>query len=97
MANLFTDGTLKIYGGWNVKSEHKFNKDELNYIKQAVVVESQYGNSVCLTLMGGNITYIPLDPKSEETTAVGQVLDPQALTLITLTKPGENDIIRVRV
>ena len=97
MANLFTDGTLKIYGGWNVKNEHKFNQDELNYIKQAVVVESKYGNSVCLTLMGEHITYIPLDPKSEEATAVGQVLDPQTRTLVTLTKPGENDIMRVRI
>ena len=86
--NIFS--TLKTYAGkWSVKSERAFDAEEINAVKQAVVVPSSYGNSVMFTMKAGGQTYIACS--SDATSA-----DLSKATLLTLEKEGEDDILRIR-
>lgn len=92
MANIFS--TLRVYAGkWNLKASRGFSPEEVAAVASAVVVASQYGNSVCFTMVGGGQTFIPLSQNS--TKAVGDSIDLTSAKLLTLGKSGESDIFRV--
>ena len=92
MANIFS--SLRVYAGkWNLKSSRAFSPEEVAAVASAVVVASQYGNSVCFTMVGGGQTFIPLSQNSAK--AVGDSIDVASAKLLTLEKPGELDIFRV--
>jgi len=92
--NIFRSGAIELYAGkWQVKDSRKFTEEELGDIDHAVVVASDYGNSVCFYLKNGYQGYIPLS--DEATIGVGQTVDPTQCTIVTLTKPGHKDIERV--
>ena len=92
--NIFSN--LRVYAGkWSVKETRNFTAEEIAQVSQAVVVPSQYGNSVQFTMVSGSLTYIPLDQNS--TLGVGEVIDITKAKLTTLEKSGEADIYRVTV
>lgn len=92
--NIFA--SLQVYAGkWSVKSTRAFDKEEIAAVKQAVVVPSQYGNSVMFTMVAGGQTYIPLS--SDATVGVGEIIDLNKAQLLTLSKDGESDIVRVSI
>ena len=92
--NIFS--SLRVYAGkWEVKDTRNFTAEEISQVSQAVVVPSQYGNSVQFTMVGGGLTYIPLDQNSN--CATGEVIDLTKAKLVTLCKSGENDIYRVSI
>lgn len=92
MSNIFS--ALRVYAGkWNLKSSTKFSQEELNMVDKAIVVDSQYGQSVCFYMKSGGQTYIPLDQNS--TRATGDEVDLTQASLLTLEKQGEADIYRV--
>ena len=92
--NIFDN--LTVYAGkWSVKSSRAFDAEEINAVKQAVVVPSQYGNSVMFTMIGGGQTYIPL--AQDATVGVGEIIDLSKARLLTLGKDGESDILRVSI
>lgn len=92
--NIFAN--LRVYAGkWSVKEVRDFTTDEIAQVVQAVVVPSQYGNSVQFTMQGGGLTYISLDQNSN--CGVGEVIDLTKAKLTTLSKSGEADIYRVTV
>ena len=92
--NIFDN--LTVYAGkWSVKSSRAFDAEEISAVKQAVVVPSQYGNSVMFTMIGGGQTYIPL--AQDASVAVGEVIDLNEARLLTLSKDGESDILRVSI
>ena len=92
--NIFSN--LRVYAGkWSVKETRDFTADEVSQVSQAVVVPSQYGNSVQFTMKSGGLTYIPLDQNSDR--AVGEVIDLTKAKLTTLGKSGEADIYRITV
>ena len=80
-------------GKWNLKSSRAFTPEEIASVDHAVVVSSNYGNSVCFFMTSGNQTFIPLSQNS--TKGVGETVDLQAAKLLTLEKTGEDDILRV--
>ena len=87
---------MRVYAGkWEVKSTREFTEEEIKAVVQAVVVPSQYGNSVQFTMVGGGLTYIPLDQNSN--CAIGEVIDLTKAKLTTLEKSGEADIYRVTI
>lgn len=91
--NIFA--SLKIYAGkWNEVDARFFDKEEVDAINKAEVVESDYGLSVCFFMVSGGRTYIPLDKNSS--LGVGSTVDLTKAQLVTLHKDGENDIYRVR-
>ena len=92
MANIFS--TLRVYAGkWNLKASRAFSPEEVAAVASAVVVASQYGNSVCFTMVGGGQTFIPLSQNSAK--EVGDSIDLASAKLLTLEKSGESDIFRV--
>ena len=92
--NIFS--SLRIYvGKWEVKSTRDFTEEEIKAVVHAVVVPSQYGNSVQFTMIGGGLTYIPLDQNSA--LGAGETVDLTKAKLVTLGKAGENDIYRVSI
>lgn len=92
--NIFDN--LQVYAGkWSVKSSRAFSSEEVNAVSSAVVVPSQYGNSVMFTMIGGGQTYIPL--AQDASVAVGEVINLNEARLLTLSKDGESDIIRVSI
>lgn len=87
---------MRVYAGkWQVKESRSFTEEEIKAVVQAVVVPSQYGNSVQFTMVGGGLTYIPLDQNS--TLGTGELVDLTKAKLTTLSKSGENDIYRVSI
>ena len=92
MANIFS--SLRMYGGkWSLKDSRAFSPEEVAAVASAVVVASQYGNSVCFTMVSGNQAFIPLSQNSAK--AVGDSIDLASAKLLTLEKSGESDIFRV--
>ena len=63
-------------------------------VDKAEVVESQYGFSVCFFMKSGGQTYVPLDQNSS--LGIGSIVDLTKAQLVTLERPGEQDIYRVR-
>lgn len=92
--NIFSN--LRVYAGkWSVKDVRNFTSEEIAQVVQAVVVPSQYGNSVQFTMKSGGLTFIPLDQNSNA--ATGEVIDLTQAKLTTLEKSGEADIYRVTI
>ena len=91
--NIFS--ALRVYAGkWNEKAVRAFSVEEQAAISSATVVDSQYGQSVCFTMVSGGQAYIPLDMNSSK--ATGDSVDISKAELVTLSKQGEADIYRVR-
>lgn len=87
---------MRVYAGkWEVKESRSFSEEEIKAVVQAVVVPSQYGNSVQFTMVGGGLTFIPLDQNSN--LGSGELVDLTKAKLVTLCKSGENDIYRVSI
>lgn len=78
---------------WEKVNSRLFTAEEQACVSHAKVVPSQYGNSVCFFMKNGRQTFIPLS--SESNKGVGDAVDITTAQLITLSKPGEKDIIRV--
>ena len=92
--NIFS--SLKVYAGkWSVKSTRNFEAKEIDAVEHAIVVPSEYGNSVQFTMKNGGLTYIPLDQNS--TLGVGEIVDLHKAEIITLCKSGEADIFRISI
>lgn len=90
--NIFS--TLRVYAGkWNVTKTQDFSQEEVNSVDHAVVVDSQYGNSVCFFMKSGGQTFIPLSTNS--TLGVGDAVDLSKAKLLTLHREGDADIYRV--
>lgn len=92
--NIFAN--LKLYASkWSVTNSREFTPEEVRSVVNAVVVSSEYGNSVQFAMAGGGMTFIPLSQDS--TLTVGEVVDVRKARLLTLSKSGESDIYRVEI
>ena len=90
--NIF-DG-LNVYGGkWNVVNSRGFAPEEAALVKNAEVVSSEYGMSVCFFMKAGGQTYIPLSNQS--TLGVGDSVDLSKAKVLTLHRDGSDDITRI--
>ena len=90
--NVFS--VLKQYAGkWEVVNTRNFNSEEIADVKSAVVVPSEYGNSVRFLKTNGSVVFIPLS--TESSLVVGEHFDVTTGKLLTLAKPGEENIFRV--
>lgn len=90
--NIFN--AIKVYNGkWQVKNTRNFTQEEIDAVKSASVVDSQYGLSVCFILRSGGQSYIPLDQNSAK--SVGDPIDLSKAQLLTLGREGDADIMRI--
>lgn len=93
MENVFSGLSLYGSGSWSVIGSRSFSADEVAAVRSAVVVNGEYGKSVCFYMNAGGQTYIPLSNNS--TLSAGDSVDVSKATLLTLHKEGESDILRV--
>ena len=85
---------LQVYGGsWNVVNSRSFEAEEIAAVKNAEVVSSEYGLSVCFFMNGGGQTYIPLSNQSS--LGVGDSVDLTKAKILTLHRDGNDDITRI--
>lgn len=92
--NIFN--SLRVYAGkWVQKAARKFTDEEINAVEKAMVVDSQYGSSVCFLMKDGGQTFIPLSNTSS--LSVGETVDLHNAELLTLGRAGEDDIYRVSI
>lgn len=90
--NIFS--ALRVYAGkWQVKDTRDFTADEINAVDHATVVDSQFGKSVCFFMKTGGQTFIPLSNNSG--LATGADVDMKSAKLMTLSRDGDADIMRV--
>lgn len=89
--NIFSQ--IRQYAKWKLSDSRKFNAEEIAAVERTEVVASQYGNSVCFFMKGGGLSFIPLSNQSS--VGVGESIDMNNAKLLTLSKPGEDDILRV--
>lgn len=85
---------VKLYASkWKQTGRRPFSPDEIAAVERTEVVASQYGNSVCFFMKQGGMAYIPLS--KESTLGIGESIDMNNAKLLTLSKQGEDDILRV--
>ena len=90
--NIFSK--LRQYAGkWQLSDSRKFTDEEIASVERTEVVASQYGNSVCFFMKQGGMSFIPLSNQSN--VGVGESIDMNNAKLLTLSKQGEDDILRV--
>ena len=88
--------TRPIYAAkWAIKDQRQFTEEEISSVEKATVVASTYGNSICFFMKSGGQVYIPLDINSS--VGVGELVDLSKATIITLERPGDNDILKVLI
>lgn len=78
---------------WQQTGSRNFTPEEIASVERTEVVASQYGNSVCFFMLGGGMSFIPLSKNS--TVGIGESIDMNNAKLLTLSKQGEDDILRV--
>nr|DAI58626.1 MAG TPA: hypothetical protein [Crassvirales sp.] len=84
----------KVYAGsWNLDSTENLSQEELNAFEKATVVDSQYGLSCCFLMHSGEKIYVPMATQSAA--KAGDVLNLQTMKKLTLSKSGEDDILRI--
>lgn len=76
-------------GKWSRTNVETFNADELKEISSASVVASDYGMSVCLTLVSGGMKFIPVS--RDQVCTVGEKIEPKNIKVVTLSREGDND------
>lgn len=92
--NIFN--AIKVYAGkWQVKDSRAFSQEEIDAVDKASVVDSQYGLSVCFFLKSGGQSFIPLS--STSSLNVGDAVNLSAAKLLTLSRKGDDDILRVEI
>lgn len=88
---------LPVYATkWQISTENPprpFNEEELAIFESGVVVVSDYGLSVQITRKDGGMSYLPLVRDSLR--GVGFEVDLTKAKLVTLCKPGEEDVYRI--
>lgn len=79
---------------WEEVERREFTEQEKKQVKEAYVVDSDFGDSVCFTMVNGMKSFIPLSNTSS--LSVGEVVDLENAQIITLKKEGEaNTITRI--
>lgn len=78
---------------WQQTGARHFTEEEIASVERTEIVASQYGNSVCFFMKGGGMSFIPLS--KESSLGVGESVDMSTAKLLTLSKQGEDDILRV--
>ena len=84
--NIF-EGMKKYATSFEVKNTRSFEPNELAQVRQAKVVASQYGKSVCFFMAEGCQTYIPVSRDS--VCQIEDIVDLTKAKILTLEKDGE--------
>ena len=84
---------VDYYRGWKVTNKRLFTDEEKNVVKKAFVTQTNAGYSIKFLLNDWSEVYIPVDKKSN--VSICEIIDLENAMLLTLSKPGHDDIYRV--
>lgn len=87
---------VQYKGKWNLVNSSKLEQEDLDAIKSAHVVNSEYGLSVCFILNGGGYSYMPVSQNGIQPN-VGDRVDLSAITVEQLHREGDKDIYRAKL
>lgn len=82
------------YRGWRVTHKRPFTDEEVKLVKVALVVQTKAGYYVRFIFNDWSKKYIPVDEKSN--VSICEIIDLDKAMLLTLSKPGHDDIYRVQ-
>ena len=91
--NIF-DSRTSYAGKYSIKSSRQFSEEEKSAVKEATVVPSEFGLSVCFFMKSGVQKYIPLSNDSAK--GAGESIDLASAEILVLGKEGSADITRVK-
>ena len=78
--------SLKKYQDtWEEVSREQFDAEDIASIESAEVVPSQWGLSVKITYVSGDVSFLPISQRVEEP-VIGQQVDPAKCFLVTLRR-----------
>lgn len=78
--------SLKKYQDtWEEVSREQFDAEDVASIESMEVVPSQWGLSVKMTYVSGDVSYLPISQRVEEP-IIGQQIDPAKCFLVTLKR-----------
>lgn len=88
------DECVDSYRGWRVTNKRPFTDEEIKVVKEAFVIQTKAGYSVKFIFNDWKETYIPVDEKSN--VSICEIIDLENAMILTLSKPGHDDIYRVQ-
>ena len=85
MSNIFAG--KKEYGNkWEIKSVRKFTEEELLMVKEAEIIEGNYGLCAKCFMVGGKVQYLDLGKFSNG--QIGEKVDLKNARIITFERNG---------
>ena len=89
--------SLRLYRGkWEESGRSSFSASDIEAVSSATVVASDFGHSVCFMLKNGGMKFMPVSNTSKPT-QVGESVDLNKATVITLSREGDADIERIEI
>lgn len=88
------DNRVDCYRGWRVTHKRPFTDEELKVVKESFVVQTKTGYFVKFILNDWSRRFIPVDENSN--VSICEIIDLEKAMLLTLSKPGHDDIYRVQ-
>ena len=87
-------GGLEVYRGkYEESARTNFSAEDISAVANARVVDSKYGLSACFFMKSGGTTYIPLAEGVIAT--AGDNVPMEEVEVLTLSRAGDNDILRL--
>lgn len=78
-------GLKKYQDTWTEVSRAKFESDDIDAIESMEVVASQWGISVKITWIDGEVSFVPCS-KEVDDVCIGDTVDPAKCFLVTLKR-----------
>ena len=82
---------------WRVVNKRNLTQEEKESIENAEIVKSDFGMSVCFTLINGESSEVPLSTVSYSDTHIGDIVDLDSISIITLHNDYDEEIHRIEL
>ena len=93
--NIFS--RLKYWTPWTISDKRNLTQEEKDTVENAEIVESDFGMSVCFTLFNGETSKVPLSTVSNSKAHIGDIVDLDSISIITLHNDYDEEIHRIEL
>ena len=93
--NIFSG--LKCSMPWRVVNKRNLTQEEKESVENAEIVKSDFGMSVCFTLFNGETSKVPLTSVSNSKAHIGDIIDLDSISIITLHNDYDEEIHRIEL
>ena len=88
---------LKWERPWRVVDKRNLTQEEKEFVESAEIVKSDFGMSVCFTLINGETSKVPLSTISYSNTHIGDIVNINSIKVITLHNDYDEEIHRIEL